>query len=133
MNPRRAILWALCSVVVVACDPSDACDHGYRADHGYCYLIDAGYDPLTDGSAGADEDGGDAAPLQNPNAKFGSPCSQQSDCGGEAPVCGGPMLPVCTQINCMEGGQNTCPNGWDCIDVSKYMPAPGVITVCIDL
>jgi hypothetical protein len=48
-------------------------------------------------------------------------------------VCGGPMLPVCTQINCMDGGKNTCPNGWDCIDVSKYMPAPGVTTVCIDL
>jgi hypothetical protein len=111
-----------------ACDPDDACDKGYYADHGYCYVTDAQTDLMVvDGSA--DGDGG--VPEQDPNAKFGKPCSLQSDCGGIAPVCGGPMLPVCTDINCMESGRDTCPTGWLCVDVTKYSPAPGVVSACI--
>jgi hypothetical protein len=122
-------LAALASVGVLAgCDPKHPCDKGYYADHGFCYLMDAGNDWYLDASIDG-EDGG-VVP-QNPNAMYGSPCKLQSDCGGEAPVCGGPMLPLCTTINCESAG---CPVGWSCIDVSKYPGvAPGVISVCIEI
>jgi hypothetical protein len=123
--------WALCSWIALAsCDPDDACDRGYREDHGYCYLLDGGYDGLYDAQFGGDDSG---ALTSNPNAVFGMPCTQQSECGG-VPVCGGPILPICTDINCMDGGRNKCPSGWQCIDVTKYMAsAPGVMSVCINL
>jgi hypothetical protein len=133
MITRSAIiLWALygCSLLA-GCDPSDPCDPGYRADHGFCFLIDAGFDWRSDAGS---SDGGDAGePASNPNAQFGSACMLQSDCGGVAPVCGGPMLPICTAINCIES-PSVCPTGWTCIDVTKYMAsAPGVNSVCIKL
>jgi hypothetical protein len=135
MIARSAVfIWALCSCIgLAACDPGDACDRGYRADHGYCYLRDGGYDNLTDAQlGGGDNDSGE--PTGNPNAKFGMSCTQQSDCGGIAPVCGGPMLPICTDINCLATGRDTCPTGWQCIDVTKYMEsAAGVSSVCINL
>jgi hypothetical protein len=134
MIARSAVFtWALCSCLgLVGCDPEDACDRGYREDHGYCYFADAGYDNLSDAQLGGGDDSGE--PTGNPNAMFGTPCTLQSDCGGVAPVCGGPMLPICTDINCLDTGANTCPNGWQCIDVTKYMAtAPGVKSVCINL
>jgi hypothetical protein len=131
MIARSAVLAsALCCLGLVACDPSDPCDSGYRADHGYCVLADAGFDWFPDAQV-LDADGGEP-PASNPDATFGSPCVLQSDCGGMAPVCGGPMLPICTDINCLDTGTNTCPSGWECIDVTKYMAsAPGVNAVCI--
>jgi hypothetical protein len=133
MIARLAVfVWTLaCCSALAGCDPSDACDRGYYADHGFCYLSDGGFDWVSDAQTTDGEDGG--APTQNPNAKFGTPCTLQSECGGTAPVCGGPMLPVCTQINCLDDS-TLCPDGWTCIDVTKYMAsAPGVNSVCINL
>jgi hypothetical protein len=118
----------LCCCALWACDPEDACDKGYYADHGYCYVSDAQTDLMV--VDGSDGDGGE--PAHDPNATFGKPCSLQSDCGGIAPVCGGPMLPVCTNINCLETGKDTCPTGWTCVDVTKYAPSPGVNSACIN-
>lgn len=116
---------ALGCCLLWACDPEDACDEGYYADHGFCYVADAQTDLMVP-DASADDSG---VPMNDPNATFGKPCSVQSDCGGIAPVCGGPMLPVCTNINCMD--TNLCPTGWLCVDVTKYSPAPGVTSACI--
>lgn len=116
------VLW---SCAIAACDPSDPCDPGYFEDHGYCYLLDGGFDWR---DAALDEDGGADS---NPNATFGSPCVKQSDCGGIAPICGGPMLPLCTQIQCLD--TTLCPAGWQCFDITKYAQeiAPGVTSACI--
>ena len=113
-----------------ACDPDDACEDGYYADHGICYLEDAATG-LVPTDASASDDGG--APASDPNATFGKPCREQSDCGGVAPVCGGRDLPVCTNINCLD--KPICPSGWLCIDVTKYDPPPpaGVNSVCVNL
>lgn len=117
-----------CVVAIAGCDPKRPCDEGYFADHGFCYLVDAGTDWFVDGAVGLD-DGGTVE--QNPDATYGTPCKLQSDCGGVAPVCGGPMLPLCTTINCESAG---CPSGWSCIDVTKYPGvAPGVMSVCIEI
>jgi hypothetical protein len=114
-----------CVLASAACDPEDPCDKGYRADHGFCWLLDAGNDWYGDPEV---DDAG--VPKSNPDATFGTECMLQSDCGGDAPVCGGPMLPICTVTNCENTG---CPNGWTCIDVTKYMAsAPGVTSVCIN-
>lgn len=127
MSARFAVLASVLScLAITACDPSDACDRGYFADHGYCYLSDAGFDWR---DASEEDDAG--ALDNNPSAMFGTACVKQSDCGGVAPVCGGPMLPLCTQIQCI--GTSLCPTGWQCFDVTKYMQdvAPGVTSVCI--
>jgi hypothetical protein len=124
-----AFACALYCLGLAACDPKDPCDRGYRADHGFCYLVDAGFDWANDAQVSENDSG---APLTNPDAMFGSPCVLQSDCGGVAPVCGGPMLPICTAVNCLETGTSTCPSGWQCIDVTKYNASgPGVTSVCI--
>ena len=113
-----------CWFGLLACDPENACDSGYYADHGYCLrhvMLDAS----------VAEDGGEI--MQNPNATFGTSCTSHSDCGGEAPVCGGPLLPVCTTINCLDTGEDICPAPWTCVDVTKYMPGPGVTHTCVKL
>jgi hypothetical protein len=125
---RGGILLALSCCFALSCDPEDACDPGYYADHGYCYLSDSGAGAVLDG--GDESDGGEIQ--QNPNATFGMPCVLQSECGGVAPVCGGMMLPYCTNINCLSTGKDLCPTDWLCVDVSKYeATAPGIMSVCI--
>jgi hypothetical protein len=131
MKPIRSRVHAVIMLVLgccaaAACDPDDACDPGFYADHGYCYLSDGGPSPFSD--TGLDADSGEL--IQNPNATHGMSCVEQSDCGGVAPACGGPMLPICTSINCLTGGSG-CPPGWLCVDISKYEPAPGVTSVCV--
>jgi hypothetical protein len=128
MNTRWIWLGVLGCWMSSACDPDNACDKGFYADHGYCYVSDAQTE-LMAVDANVTEDGGTL--MQDPNATFGKPCSVQSDCGGVAPVCGGPMLPMCTNINCMEAGKDTCPSGWLCVDVTKYSPTPGVMSACV--
>lgn len=132
MNPKATTLAvAISCIALVACDPDDGCDPGYYADHGYCYLLDAGPEVIFFGDAGLESDGG--VIIQDPTATFGKPCQSQSECGGVAPVCGGPMLPICTTINCLDTGEDTCPPGWLCVDVTKYDPFPGITHVCVDL
>jgi hypothetical protein len=128
MKLRRSALLAAvsCGLGLAACIPEDACDPGYIHDHGFCYK-DAGLVyPTVDGSS---EDGGESP--GNPNATFGTPCDSQDDCGGIAPVCGGPELPICTNINCLDD-RELCPSDWQCLDIKKYGQLPGIDSVCVD-
>ncbi|HKU40357.1 MAG TPA: hypothetical protein VJR89_19485 [Polyangiales bacterium] len=123
---QLGVLLALCCSSLWGCDPEDACDKGFKADHGYCYPLDGGTG-LVFPDGGDIEDG--STIMQDPNATFGKPCTEQSDCGGVAPLCGGTMFPFCTNINCM--GMEICPSGWVCVDTTKYYQAPGVDSACI--
>jgi hypothetical protein len=131
MNLRsRSSLFALValSLAAAACDPEHPCERGYHADHGACYLDDAGIGP---GDASSDEDaaagggGGEAT-------GFGKACTTMADCGGDAPLCGGAMLPFCTAVDCMADGKDLCPSGWRCLDVSQFSPDPNIKTVCVN-
>jgi len=121
--------WALTlALAAMSCDPDDPCDPGYYEDHGGCYPLNTA--PPDDEDAGV---GADASVSSNPSAKFGSPCTVQSDCGGVAPTCGAPLFPVCTVINCQELPVNPCPATWTCLDVTAYSKDPTVSTVCVQL
>jgi hypothetical protein len=121
-----ALAWVL-ALAAISCDPDQACDPGFYADHGGCYPLDAAA-PSDDDDAGGGNGGGG-----NPNAKFGTPCSVQSDCGGVAPTCGAPQFPVCTAINCQAQPVNPCPATWTCLDVTAYTTDPSVTSVCVQL
>ena len=104
-----------------ACDPDDPCDPGYYADHGACLMPppkreDAG---LVDGAVPFNE------------SDFGYVCSSNADCGGSAPTCGAPQLPICTAVNCLAGATR-CPTGWNCLDISAWTPDPSVQSVCVN-
>jgi hypothetical protein len=120
----RHLLWALLSALV-ACDPDNPCgDPSYYADHGMCLRV------VHPADGGADDDAGpDAA---RPDTEFGAPCTTSADCGGRAPVCGAPMLPVCTVTNCLEKNL-ACPPTWTCFDVSAWTTDPEVQSVCVRL
>jgi hypothetical protein len=125
----RAVRLALaCCLAAVGCDLDHPCDPGYYEDHGGCYLRDAGaYD------ADAAVSGEDAEVGERPDVGFGTPCSSSRDCGGRAPVCGGMMFPECTAVNCSSAVTDICPDGWTCLDVTKYSTDPAVTSACVAL
>ena len=125
----RLFMLALCGVVSwAACDPDDPCDPGYVADHGVC--VRTMELPRTDADGGAGDAGADGG-FANDDSDFGRPCEVMQDCGGKAPMCGAPMLPLCTAINCLQG-ESQCPGDWTCLDVSSWAQAyPGVESLCI--
>lgn len=137
-NGRRALL-ALLTLAVVACDPSDACDPGYHEVHGACYPND---EPEPDDDAsigdgdGDGDDGGaeppDAAPPSDPYEGFGDPCERMSDCPSGL-ICGAPMLPICTQVNCEDDDSGICPPDWTCLDISAQSPDPSVTEICLGM
>ncbi len=103
---------------------------------GTCAVLpDAAADAPSEASAPVDDSGaadGDAeasAPVEAAaTSNFGKTCSAMTDCGGDAPVCGAPQLPSCTQIfNCQPGEANAgaCPSGYTCI------APPGYPSVCL--
>jgi hypothetical protein len=124
MTRRSALFFVLGALALAACDPSNPCDPGYYSDHFFCLQIDASAGFMTDEDAGSDS---------GKNTAHGTPCSKQSDCGGEAPVCGAPQLPVCTSVECMVDGKDTCPSGWTCLDVTRYATNLPVSSECVML
>jgi len=147
---RGAVYVCAAAACMIACDPSDPCDSGYYEEHGSCRLLpsDAGGDsggesggesgggasPSDDDDAGpnADSDAdSDAASNADPYAGFGDDCTEQTDCP-DALVCGAPMLPYCTAINCMDDAQ-LCPPDWLCFDTMGMSPDPTVTSVCLNL
>jgi hypothetical protein len=121
-----ALVVLLC---VAACDPEHPCDPGYEADHGLCLLITGTPQPAADG--GAEDAGPGGGDFANDDSDFGRPCEVQSDCGGKAPECGAPQLPLCTAINCLQG-ESECPSDWTCLDISAWeRPYPYVKSICI--
>ena len=120
----------LCTLLVCyaglnACNPDDPCDPGYVADHGAC-LRQAR--PKSDNDAGAPST--DAATPFDVN-DFGYTCATDADCGGSAPSCGAPRLPICTAVNCLTG-MGRCPDTWNCLDVSSWTPDPKIQSVCVN-
>jgi hypothetical protein len=114
---------------VAGCWSSNPCDPGQILRSDSCLPA-----PATPGDASSDggsDSGGsiDAGGIADGRAApstFGMTCAVQADCaGGDAPICGAPQLPYCTQINCQAGEANAgaCPSGWQCIMVA---PNPSV-------
>ena len=86
--------------------------------------------PAEAGAAGVNEGGGgNPAPVGNPDATFGTPCTSDAECGGDAPVCATEQLFYCTQLNCQDGEENAgaCPDGWTCFTLP---PNP---SACVNL
>ena len=116
---------AAASVVGVGCWPARPCDPGQRVVEDQCEAPpaaaaaapgDAGDSgaEVGDSSSGAHE-GGEAAVATT----FGRTCTTAAECaGGDAPVCGAPQVPVCTQTDCLPGQAHAgvCPTGWMCFD-----------------
>jgi hypothetical protein len=125
MTRRTALSLVFVGLSLAACDPSDPCDPGYYSDHFFCLQIDASVGFLPDEDAGG--------PDPSKNTAHGTPCSKPSDCGGEAPVCGAPQLPVCTTVECLVDGKDMCPSGWTCLDVTRYAAMLPVTSVCVML
>lgn len=125
MMSRRAVRGLLLLLVCgwLGCEPDDPCDPGYYADHGACLRMAP---PKTD----AGEAPGDAAMPFN-ESDFGYSCTSDADCGGSAPSCGAPRLPICTAINCLTGG-GRCPASWNCLDISTWTPDPKIQSVCVN-
>lgn len=127
----RALLASL-MLTALACDPSDACDPGTYEEHGLCHpLPQPAADAGGDASSGDGEDAGDEAdaePPSDPYEGFGDECADQADCPNGL-ICGAPMLPMCTQINCLQD-ESICPPAWTCLDVAGLSPDPNVTSIC---
>lgn len=126
----------LVALSAIACDPSDPCDPGDYEVHGACYtpemeVPDAG-DGDGDAGDGDSEDAGDEeAPPADPYAGFGDECTDDGDCSNGL-ICGAPMLPMCTQVNCMEE-PSICPPDWTCFDTTGLSPDPNITSICLNL
>jgi hypothetical protein len=133
MTSLRPLL-ALLALFALACDPGDPCDPGDYEEHGLCRAhpepaMDAG----GDAASGDGEDGGseaDAEPPADPYEGFGDECAAEGDCPDDL-ICGAPMLPMCTQVNCI-GDESICPPGWMCLDVTGLSPDPNVTSICLE-
>lgn len=120
---RLALVMACLPVALVfSCRESDPCDPGYELVGPSCFPIKmmeaGGSDDGPMGNAGEPSGG---APVGNPDATFGTHCTNpdDSECGGPAPVCADEQIFYCTQINCKDGEENAgvCPMGWTCLQV----------------
>jgi hypothetical protein len=127
----RALL-ALLMLFALACDPSDPCDPGDYEEHGQCRALpEPAVDAGGDASSGDDDDGGsEAEPPADPYAGFGDECAEASNCPSGL-ICGAPMLPMCTQVNCMDD-ESVCPPGWTCLDLTGLSPDPNVSSICLE-
>jgi hypothetical protein len=114
------------------------CSQGQRQEGAVCVPIpdastaDRSVDKpaaLSDGSAqdvgaAAEGGGGDA------DSGLGKVCTEPTDCVGAASFCAiqpGTAEGYCTFEDCTVGG-NDCPQGYECIDLSMYLPG---LTACI--
>lgn len=129
---RWAVL-TLLMLTALACDPNDPCDPGDYEDHGVCRALPAqDVDAGADASSGDGDDGGsDPGEEQpaDPYEGFGEACADDGDCPSVL-VCGGEMLPYCTQVNCLDES-STCPPDWMCLDVTGLSPDPNVTSICL--
>jgi hypothetical protein len=127
----RTWMLTVASVSSFACDPDDPCDPGYYADHGVCVGILEMPEPKADGGS---DDAGPNHGFANDDTDFGRACELDSDCGGKAPACGAPMLPLCTAVNCIQG-EAQCPPAWTCLDISNWDERPylEVLSICVKI
>jgi hypothetical protein len=122
----------------LACRDGDPCDPGQDLIGTFCYdhasggaasggaTSDAG---AAQAEAGANEGGAPQESGNNPNATFGTPCTDVSQCGGPAPICVPAPLNYCSQLDCHDGEANAgvCPAKWTCY---KYLDNPWT---CVNL
>jgi hypothetical protein len=125
----RTLALLCASLLLLACDPEPGCDPGYIPDHGLCVLPTK--PPPVDDADGGSEGADSGSPFANDDSDFGRACEVQSDCGGNAPECAAPWLPLCTAVNCMQG-TSQCPVDWMCVDISKWdRPFPEILSICL--
>jgi hypothetical protein len=147
-SARRSILLSVTALVVMAalasaCWAKDPCGEGmFLLTEGNCAALPGAADaaPESGPLVALGNDGGDAAsdggdggsdatsPVEAAaTSSFGKTCAAMTDCGGDAPICGAPQLPYCTQINCQPGEANAgaCPADFTCIT------PPGYPSVCL--
>lgn len=110
-----------------ACKDNEPCDEGQESIGTGCFPEATGGSTAGGSSnpqagspneAGASDGGaGNAAPVGNSDATFGTPCESDAECGGDAPVCATDPLYYCTQLDCKDGEENAgaCPDGWTCL------------------
>jgi hypothetical protein len=118
----------------LGCQPTNACGAGFaQGEDEQCRPVaspsaDAGIPP-TDGGNGVVEDAAADAPTAPSGSSFGKTCASMADCGGDAPICGAPQLPMCTQIMCQAGEANAgaCPADFTCLST------PGNPSVCLKM
>jgi len=121
---RVCVLFLLLACALWGCEPDDPCDPGFTADHGACLRMAP---KMVEQDAGTSD-----AAAEFDESDFGYSCTTDADCGGSAPACGAPRLPICTAINCLNG-QSRCPSNWMCLDVSSWTPDPKIQSVCVNL
>jgi hypothetical protein len=132
---QRALRAALTLLMLstLACDLSDPCDPGDYEEHGACRPIPQDAPLVSDASMGdSGEDGGseaDAEPPSDPYEGFGDACADVGDCR-DGLICGAPMLPICTQVNCLDE-PSICPPDWTCFDTTGLSPDPNVTSICL--
>lgn len=138
-DSSRALLASAALVLAAtatACVAKDPCGDGlYELDNYRCAPLPAAPAAeagAADGGAGAttsaDDAGAEAATDAAPApaaSSFGKACAAATDCGGDAPMCGAPQLPYCTQIDCEAGEAHAgaCPSGFTCVHVPGYPSA----------
>jgi hypothetical protein len=125
-----------CLLGPLGCKDEDPCDPGWVAIDTGCWPEEQGGTGGTsstpapeagaNGEAGAPSAGGggsDVEPPGNPNATFGTECTTNAECGGDAPTCLTDPLNYCSIIDCEAGERNEagCPEGWQCF---KYEDNP---------
>ncbi len=121
-------------LLVPGCWAKDPCGPGFVIQPNYtCQAIALPADAGSEGAApdAAPVEGGTSSEAGAPEAaapsSFGKTCAAMTDCGGDAPICGAPQLPYCTQINCQLGEANAgaCPADYTCFT------APGYPSACL--
>jgi hypothetical protein len=100
-------LFVFIGLALPACADGQSCDADtMERDRNYCVLKGAG---------GAQPEAPEPAP---PNDDFGVVCTDDSDCGAGAPLCGkapGAEDGICTVSGCdSESETVVCPLGWSC-------------------
>ena len=129
MNQYKLIVVLL--VHAVACASEAECDPDQTLVDGVCIpnAIDSGV-----ADAGSSSDSG-AVAGDGGGPDFGSPCTDSAghtDCADPAPYCAvmpGAAEGVCTRDGCLDSPE-VCPTGWNCVDLSRFMP--GLPSICIE-
>ncbi len=137
MIVKRVLLVVSLSVLFLTagCWAKDPCGPGFVIQPNYtCLAIVAPADAAPEATAPAGDaatatDGGSegGAAEAAAQSQFGKTCAAMTDCGGDAPICGAPQLPYCTQIDCQPGEANAgaCPADYTCFT------APGYPSACL--
>jgi hypothetical protein len=100
----------LASLFVPACGDGEPCDKDQELVNNSCMYVS------DDGGMGGF--GGTVEP-QEPGADFGVVCTEDTECGGDAPTCAkapGADDGICSVLGCVSTPESVvCPIGWSCL------------------